>query len=279
MLPEREDLRIHPIDPRARLAVDLYNWGISRGLASDDGEEVRLEAGTRELPFGAMTLSVEPSQFLWGGYRFKRFIPVGEFVTRGLGNRYRQAGVGAALAAEVEPVDAGPAAEAARKRIPPRIKVPVTAFVRFDETLDGIVQGKIQGRIELYAADQTTTVRVNERDVPLELESTAVLAYGLEGSPIWDFEFAGFRIADPKQIFGDGLIMMHPYRKGRIPVVLVHGTASSPARWAEMYNEIMNDPLLEGRYQVWLFQYNTGQPILYSAMLLRRALASVVKRD
>jgi pimeloyl-ACP methyl ester carboxylesterase len=277
VLPEREKLTIRPIDPRARLAVDLYNWGISRGLTSDDDEEVVLEAGTRALPFGEMTLSVEPSQFLWGGYRFTRFIPVGEFITRGLGNRYRQPGVGAALAGEVEPVGSGPAAEAARKRIPPRIKVPVTAFVRFAETLDGIVQGKIEGRIELYAADQTTTVQVKERDVPLELEPSAVLAYGLEGSPVWDFEIAGFRFADPGQILGDGLIMMHPYRRGRIPLVLVHGTASSPARWAELYNEVAHDPLLEGRYQVWLFQYNTGQPILYSAMLLRRALASVVK--
>jgi hypothetical protein len=39
----------------------------------------------------------------------------------------------------------------------------------------------------------------------------------------------------------------------------------------------MQDPLLEGRYQVWLFQYNTGQPILYSAMLFRRALANILK--
>ena len=277
VLPQREDMVIRPIDPRARLAVDLYNWGISRGLTSNDGEDVLLEAGTRVLPFGEMTLTVEPSQFLWGGYRFRRFIPVGEFITRGLANRYRQAGVGAALAAELEPVESGPAAEAARKRIPPRTKVPVTAFVRFANPLDGVVQGKIQGRIELYAADQTATVRVNERDVPLELEPTAALAYGLEGSPVWDFEIAGFRFADPQRIFGDGLIMMHPYRRGRIPVVLVHGTASSPARWAEMYNELMHDPIIEGRYQVWLFQYNTGQPILYSAMLLRRALASVVK--
>jgi pimeloyl-ACP methyl ester carboxylesterase len=276
VLPEREDIAIRPIDPRGRLAVDLYNWGISRGLASADGEEVLLEAGTQTLPFGEMTLTVEPSQFLWSGYRFKRFIPVGEFVVRGLGNRYRQAGAGAALAAEIEPIGTDAAAELARKRIPPRIKVPVTAFVRFAEPLRSVVGGKIAGHIEVYAADQATTVRVGERDVPLELEPTAVLAYGLEGAPIWDFEIAGFRFADPKRIFGDGLIMMQPYRRGRIPVLLVHGTASSPVRWAEMYNEVTHDPVLSGRYQFWLFQYNTGQPILYSAMLLRRALRSVL---
>jgi pimeloyl-ACP methyl ester carboxylesterase len=59
-------------------------------------------------------------------------------------------------------------------------------------------------------------------------------------------------------------------------VVLVHGTASSPARWAELYNELLNDPVLHGRYQYWLYQYNTGQPVLYSAMLLRRALRATV---
>jgi pimeloyl-ACP methyl ester carboxylesterase len=98
----------------------------------------------------------------------------------------------------------------------------------------------------------------------------------LEGAPIWDFEIAGFRFADQAAIFGDGLILMRPYRPGRIPVVLVHGTASSPVRWAELFNEISHDPVISGRYQFWVYQYNTGQPILYSAMLLRRALGNVL---
>jgi pimeloyl-ACP methyl ester carboxylesterase len=229
------------------------------------------------LPFGELVLTTDPANFFWSGYRFKRFIPVGEFVVRGFSNRYRQAGVGAPLAAELEPVDSGPAAEAARKRIPPRTRVPVTAFLRIATPRRGIVEGTVQGKLELYAADQASTVAVGGRDAPLELEPTAALAYQLEGAPIWDFEIAGFRFADQSAIFGDGLIMMRPYRPGRIPVVLVHGTASSPVRWAELFNEISHDPVVSGRYQFWLFQYNTGQPILYSAMLLRRALQSVLK--
>jgi pimeloyl-ACP methyl ester carboxylesterase len=276
LLPEREEMMIRPIDPRGRLAVDLYNWGISRGLTSPDGEEVVLKAGAQALPFGEMILTVDPAQLLWSGYRFTRFIPVGEFVVRGLGNRYRQAGVGAALAAEVEPIADDSAAASARKRIPPRIKVPVTAFIRFSDPLRSIAGGKMVGRIEVHAADQGSTIRVGEREVPLELEPSATLAYALEGAPIWDFEIAGFRFADQKKIFGDGLMMMQPYRRGRIPVLLVHGTASSPVRWAEMYNEVTQDPVLNGRYQFWLFQYNTGQPILYSAMLLRRALGNIL---
>jgi pimeloyl-ACP methyl ester carboxylesterase len=277
LVPERAAWVISVLDTRFRLAVDLYNWGLSRGLASSDGSEVLLAAGTKPLSFGTMTLAVDPAQLLWGGYRFTHFIPVGDFRVRGLANRYRQPGIGAPLAAEVEPVGPDAAAEAARARIPPRIKVPVTAFVRFAEPVRGILENNIEGRIEVYAADETTTVRFGERDVPLELEQSAALAYMLEGAKVWDFEIAGFRFADSEKVFGDGLIMMHPYQPGQIPVVLVHGTASSPARWADMYNEILRDPSMQGRYQIWLFQYNTGQPILYSEMLLRRALTNVLR--
>jgi pimeloyl-ACP methyl ester carboxylesterase len=276
LVPE-SGTRLDPLDPRVRLAADIYNRGLTRGLSTPIEAEVVLEAGSQPLPFGELVLTTDPADFFWSGYRFKRFIPVGEFVVRGLSNRYRQAGVGAPLAAELEPVDSGPAAEAARKRIPPRTRVPVTAFLRIASPRRGIVDGTVQGKLEIYAADQASTVAVGDRNAPLELDPTAALAYQLEGAPVWDFEIAGFRFADQSAIYGDGLIMMRPYRRGRIPVVLVHGTASSPVRWAEMYNEVTNDPVLSGRYQFWVYQYNTGQPILYSAMLLRRALRSVLE--
>lgn len=267
-----------PLDPRRRLAADLYNRSLTRALAisSEGGGEVTLEARTVRLPFGELEMTKEPSGFLWGGYRFSRFIPVGEFEVRGFRNRYRQAGIGAPLAAELEPRGSGAAAEIARKRIPPAMKVPVTAFVRIDNPRQGILTGKLMGRLEVYAADEDSSVSINGRDIPLELEPTAALAYQLDGAPIWDFEIAGFRFADKSKIVGDGLIMMHPYRPGRIPVVLVHGTASSPARWADMINEFTHDPLLRGRFQFWLFQYNTGQPILYSAHLMRKALHTII---
>ena len=34
--------------------------------------------------------------------------------------------------------------------------------------------------------------------------------------------------------------------------------------------------MLRGRFQYWLFQYSTGQPVLYSAMLMRRALHAII---
>jgi pimeloyl-ACP methyl ester carboxylesterase len=61
-------------------------------------------------------------------------------------------------------------------------------------------------------------------------------------------------------------------------VVFVHGTASSPARWADMVNDLDNDPVIHQHFQIWVFTYDSGNPIAYSAMLLRRALTQAVER-
>ena len=82
----------------------------------------------------------------------------------------------APLAAELSPLETGLAAEAARKRIPPRIKVPVTALVRLEHVSEGIATGRVEGRLELYTADQATSVDVATQTVPLELEPSAALA-------------------------------------------------------------------------------------------------------
>jgi len=122
------------------------------------------------------------------------------------------------------------------------------------------------------------TVDIAGTPVPIEVESTATLAYTLAESPVWQQEIAGF-------LEGAGLIdakgqlaALAPYQPGRVPVVLVHGTASSAGRWAAMINELANDTQLRGRIQFWLFSYNTGNPILYSAMLLREALTNAVTK-
>jgi pimeloyl-ACP methyl ester carboxylesterase len=114
--------------------------------------------------------------------------------------------------------------------------------------------------------------------VPLEAEPTAALAYMLGGSQAWDTELGGFLVGDLlRQRTPTQLAALEPYQPGRIPVVFVHGTASSPARWAEMFNELQNDPRLRPRYQFWFFTYETGNPLLYSAMRLRESLETALR--
>jgi len=275
-LGRTDEGRLDPLDPRLRLAANLYNLGLAQGLAGPEEATVVLQPGPRPLPFGRIEISVDDRMLMWSGYRMTRFVSVGEFKIRGLLNRYRQDGLGAPLAAELEPAGEGPEAEAARKRIPPRLKVPVTALLRIEDVLAGIATGNLRGRIEVYAADTATTAEIGGRHVPLELEPTAALAYQLEGAPVWDSELGAF-LSALKPPFPGGLIMLHPYRPGSVPVVLVHGTVSSPARWADIINELQNDPKLRGRIQFWLFTYNTSNPILLSASELREGLQRIRK--
>ena len=281
--PERRTQVAPAADPRVRWAVDLYNVALTFGLMESSPpandvdpprDDVLLTDRTLDLPFGRIQLQGRPEQFVWGGYRLTRFIPLIDYQVRGLRNRYRQPGIGVPLAAEVTPVD-GAEADRASKRIPPTVKVPVTAFVRFDNIAQSLTDGHLRGEIELHAVDEATTVEAEGVVLPLELDPTAALALGLEGAPVWDTELAGF-LRPGRSIFGDGLIMMHPYRRGRVPVILVHGTASSPARWAEIVNEVQNDPVLRTKVQVWLFMYNTSNPVLLSADRLRTALHTVI---
>jgi len=279
---ERREQLMPQADPRVRWAADLYNVALTFGLmaspTTEGGDtpsaEVVLTERTLQLPFGSLELHNQPEQFVWGGYHLTRFIPLIEYKVRGLRNRYRQPGIGVPLAAEVTPVD-GPDAGKARKRIPPRIRVPITAFVHFPDVAQGLVDGRVRGAIELHSIDEATSVQSEGVVMPLELDPSAALALGLEGAPVWDSEFAGFLRAG-RSVFADGLIMMHPYWPGRIPVVLVHGTASSPARWADIVNEVQNDPVLRTKVQLWLFIYNTSNPILFSADRLRTALETVI---
>jgi pimeloyl-ACP methyl ester carboxylesterase len=69
-----------------------------------------------------------------------------------------------------------------------------------------------------------------------------------------------------------GLYMLHPYQADKVPVVFVHGLMSQPEVWLAMVNDLRGDSVLREHYQFWAFLYPTGNPILYSAHLLRQDL-------
>jgi pimeloyl-ACP methyl ester carboxylesterase len=263
------------IDPRLRWAADIYNQALTQAAKSQDGAYAIPMGGTFKLPFGELTVTFNEADLIWADYRLKDFIPAADVEVRGLRNRYRTPGIGAPLAASIEPIGATTTKQDAY--IPLRLKIPVTAFLRLDDPRLALKSGKLKGELEFYTPDSARSIKVNGVEVPIEFETTSALALQLEGSPVWDFEIAGFRSGDftigAQRL---GIYMLHPHRTGRIPVVLVHGTASSPARWAELINELENDPRFWEHYELWLFIYNTGNPIAYSGMLLRDALTKAV---
>jgi len=279
LFPEDHKQSLPPVDPRYRLAFDLYERGLIRSFLAPDRPEVVIESGSFALPFGTLHVTVPPEGFTWAGYRLGHFVSGADFEVRGLRNRYRTPGIGAPLLAAVSRDGAQPLSPAAAY-IPARLRIPVSALLRIDPPRSVLAEGDVDATVELYARGEAERVTIAGQKIPLAFEPTAALAYTLEGAPIWDFELAGFFSGMFRpgglQSLPDGLIMLEPNRPGKIPLVLVHGTASSPARWAELVNELENDPRIWARYQIWLFIYNTGNPIGYSGGLLRKALTDAV---
>jgi pimeloyl-ACP methyl ester carboxylesterase len=260
-------------DPRLRLATDLYNRGITEGLASADRGVVEIAAGSRELPWGTLEVSFDTEQLAWGERRLTDFVPVAELEVRGLATRFRRPGIGAALAASIVPP--GPE-QKLRDFVAPRLKVPATALLRIPRASRQLERERVQATLELYAPSETEAIEIAGRSIPLEGEPTAALAWTLQETPPWASEFKAFFGGFFQVAARPALVSTSPYQPGRIPVVFVHGTASSLGRWAEMYNVLQNDPVVRQRYQVWFFSYDSGTPIVYSAMLLREALADAV---
>jgi hypothetical protein len=266
--------RLDPFDPRFRSAADLYNWSLTAAFASKDGSEFVPHGGTFALPFGQVTVAFDAAELRAGSHELQHFTPVAELKVEGLAMRYRGPGIGAALAASTRPI-AG-----ASDMVAPKLQVPLTALLRIPHARCALVEGRaIEATLELHLAWDEDTVSIAGERVPLESEPTAALALTFTGVPIMELELFGYLgrlsgvMAERPPLFSTT-----PYRPGLIPVVFVHGTASSPVRWAEMLNRLQADKDLSSRYQFWFFQYDSDNPIALSALHLRESLQGAVAR-
>jgi pimeloyl-ACP methyl ester carboxylesterase len=273
LFPEDPSEVRSPFDPRFQLAANLYNRGLTSALVSAEDGKLVLRAGTIDLPFGRLVVAFDQSQLVWQGRRMTGFAPIAEFDVFGLQAHYREPGIGAPLAATLAPL----AQESPGDLLRAELTLPVTALLRAPRSRAALAWPPLAATLEIHVPEVAESIDVGGRLVPLETESTAVLAYSLADSPIWRQEYLRFFEALP---FARGeqseLYASVPHRRGRIPVVFVHGTASSFGRWAEMYNRLAADRRLRARYEFWFFSYNSGASIPWSAMLLRESLKRAV---
>jgi hypothetical protein len=262
------------LDPRTRTAASLYNRAVSNALT---GTGSVASFGPLALPphVGRIETSFDEAQLRWAGRRLVDFVPATSLEVWGLRNRYRWPGIGAPFAALLA-AEPGAELDALDRLIPERLRIPVSVLLRFESARAGLRDGEQRSTLEVHnAREDDDTVLLAGRHVPVEYETSVALALFLDGSPLWDSGIAGFRnpIAVPE---GGTIQIWGPHRKGQIPVVFVHGTASSVARWAEMINELDSDPGIREHFEFWFFTYPTGVPVLYSASLLRGWLSRVV---
>jgi len=276
LFPEDPVETPNPFDPRFRLAADIYNRGLTSALESAEGRKLALRAGAYELPFGRqLHVRFDAEQLRWRGRQMTGFAPVAELQISGLQAYYSERGVGAPLAATLAPLANAPGP---KDLLAPELTIPVTVLLRLPHSRSRLAWDPLDGVLEIRGPEADNKVEVEGQTVPLESEFTAVLAYSLADSPIWSQEYR--RFFTPLKFGRDDDAQLYasvPHRPGRIPVVFVHGTASSFGRWAEMYNRLAADRRLRDRYEFWFFSYNSGAPVSWSSMLLRESLRRAVQ--
>lgn len=275
LFPKRTEDSPGPLDPRTRLAADIYNRAIATAFASFDDGTIVLTPGRYSLPFGDIEVTTDPAQLYWGDHQLVDLTPTAELEVRGMRNRHRIPGLGAALSARAIPRKD---VDVQHSLIAPAVQVATTAVLSLQDVHHGISTGRLRGSLDLYKASETETVTMEDREVQLEIDETTPIAVQLAGSPMWKQELRGFFGISVAGIPLPSLVSLEPYLPGKIPVVFVHGTASSPARWADMANDLRAAPWIRQHYQFLYFYYDTGNPIPYSAMVLRDKLMDAVER-
>lgn len=269
---EGRDALPDPFDPRFRLACDLYNRGLAKALKQPAGDTVDLEGRALPLPMGKINITTNRAGFPWSAAQFHEFVAADEYTTRGLTPRLREPGLGVPLIALPDRAAFG---ERWPAYYPPGLKVPATALLRLQGTVGDMTGGGLKATLELYSGYDAHELTIAGRTVRLESDVTAAIAYSLEHSIQWKARMAQFFSGE--EMIRSGVYLPQPYERGKIPLVLVHGTAGSSSDWAATFNLLRADPVIRARYQIWAFAYNTGNPIAYSGALLREGLDRLVR--
>lgn len=262
--------------PYSRLACEIYNRGLSMCLGGLQSRGFKYRPNIR-LPVigGEIEVRSRTSNIAWSFSEFDHFEPAYSLEVKGLEPHCRSFGIGVPLVA-VRKLQ--PQAPSQTEGFMPGIEqtCAATAFMRIEPPRDeGGTSLVYVADFELNDPTRIDELTVGGRTVPLETDFTTPLAYMISKAP----SPASFRAMLNVDIWAhqEGLHMLQPYEKDRIPVVFVHGLMSSPMTWLPMLNTLMGDPLLRRHYQFWFFMYPTGNPVLYSASMLRNSLNAVRK--
>ena len=257
------DEKLGPPPADTRLASEYYNRAVGHvatwihaNRALRDGE-ARLATVS-----GEVAVRVGARRLGWRPQVHDRFLVAYDYDVAGLDTVARSDGIGVPCIAVHEPMkpserrpdDFGPDV---------RFSYAITVLLRFEGSIRD--PGPRRASAEMYDPLQQSVVRIGRHDVPLTVDLTTPLAYTLDSLPVRD------RISvewDNRT----GLAMFQPYQFGRIPIVFVHGLRSSPPTFGPLLNALFADKELRKRYQFWFFHYPSGNPVLYSASVLRRQL-------
>ena len=144
------------------------------------------------------------------------------------------------------------------------MSIPVTA------TLESVGKGGVM-ELSIYDNLIMDEARLAGEKVTLSADYTAPLALLYNYKTKGNIGAKGLLHPD-RHIERRGLVLFEPFRNDQIPVIFVHGLASSPATWGAAVNVLRNDPILRKKYQLLAYYYPTGFPVIYNSSGLRMHL-------
>ena len=257
---EAADIASRDLGADASLSRGIYNTAVAElaDLLQEHPEE--WDRSAAEM-FGKYELRVNDGEGrgVWKPGYFTDLVPTKDVSFKHVRRKLINPGVGGTL------VGVHKTSGLLRERKPFEAKqgflAPVSATLDFSGS---------EAELTLWDPAVHATVNVRDETHALAANLTAPIAYQPFGREFWDGLMAMVQV---ERFTEDaGLFMLQPYNPDRIPVILVHGLASTSQMWFDVINEVESVPELRGRFQFWVFRYPTGNPITFSAARLRRQL-------
>jgi pimeloyl-ACP methyl ester carboxylesterase len=259
-----------PLDPQQSAAYLAYNRSLERFLRLAGGHKFRPDDSWRgELAERGVPIEIRRDASVWSPERFDELRFAGDFVVRGMHHYHGSDGVGVPLIAIRRPTAQELDGRQGADRFYPYWEVyPVTACLRFERS--GAAAGP--PTLELHDTLRFTEFAIDGHSLPLAADLTTPTAYHIARGRLSKYERVSlFR---PQRLAREaGLHMLHPYERGKIPVIMIHGLGSSPKEWGRVLDELRGDPALREQYQFWMYMYPTGESFMFSAAGFRSSLA------
>jgi hypothetical protein len=277
LFPDGTMVHIDPFDQKYRLASSIYSLAAGRYflllMASGRTWTGDISEAT---PSGTYNVTFDNDDSDLYAYFFNDFTLSWGYGIHGLRNRYARDGIGIPMIARRSPGETFPL----EQYFPAGGYVaPITVYLRFEpdtenRSVERVRIGLADTRLQEYVCFGTQTL-------PVAADFTTPYAVQISRDRS--------RAAGRAALFGDrvpgtrlGITISAPWDPQKIPLVLVHGLASSSEMWRELTNDILGSEELRGRYQIIHYTYATTETVLATAARFRRELSeflAVVKYD
>jgi pimeloyl-ACP methyl ester carboxylesterase len=264
----------NPYRQEFHMVCDFYNRSLSIILQYIFRKKSRM-ARPIHLPLldGALTIETCLDQSPWPLDMIRDFHISNEYVLRGMRDYTKVQGLGAPVFITRSAPDVPSREETYMPRNTQIYALTSLLHISREENTGQGSGISYSARLHLYDPLKTDVLEIDGKSVAMAKDLSTPIGFLISAKPMPTGFKGMLNIGETVQY--QGLYMLQPYQKGRIPVVLVHGLMSTPLTWLSLFNYFLNDPVLRERYQFWFYMYPTGNPILHSGYNLRKTLLEI----